>query len=104
MSVRPMLLVAATAIAADAYTTYAALTTPSKTFGEAGPGTAALISSHGLIAGIAIAATTRLLLFTLIALLAIRLRYQWPLVAIGYAGATYTAWLAASNVWTVTHP
>lgn len=103
MSVRAMLLVACSAIAADAYTTYAALTSPSRAFGEAGAGTAALISSHGLVAGIALAAVTRLLVFALIALLAIRLRYRLPVLLVGYCGGLFTWWLAVSNVWTVTH-
>lgn len=104
MTVRSMLALALTAILADAYTTYAALTAPSKGFGEAGSGTAALITQHGLILGIIAAALTRLAVFAFVALLASALRYRWPVLLVGYAGALFTWWVAAQNVWTVTHP
>lgn len=104
MTVRSMLTIASAAIAADAYTTYAALTAPVKSFGEAGPGTAALISHHGLILGILTAALTRLAVFAFIGLLATAIRYRAPVIAIGYAGALATWFIAAQNVWTVTHP
>lgn len=100
-----MLTLAATAILADAYTTYAALTSTIHGYGEHTPAVAALIASHGAIIGLAFAAIVRMLVFTLVAMAATIWHRAAPaLIAAGLAGAAFTWLVALQNVWVVTHP
>jgi hypothetical protein len=100
-----MLITATSAIAVDAFTTYAALTATYGGFSEDSSRVAGLITHNGLLGGVVVSALIRICVVLLVAIAAM----AWPrvapyLIAIGFAGALFTWWIALENVWTVTHP
>jgi hypothetical protein len=96
---------AAAALAADWFTTYAALSTPGHVYSEQTPAVAALIASHGLTLGLLISVLLRLAVFGLVVLVATRVPrlVALPLLTIGFLSAMWTWWIAVGNVLTMAH-
>jgi hypothetical protein len=96
---------AVAALAADWFTTYAALSIPGHGYSEQTPAVASLIAAHGLTIGLLVSVLMRLAVFALVVLVAARVprAVALALLAVGFLGAAWTWWIALGNVLTMAH-
>ena len=100
---QPLLVVALTACLLDGFTTWVALHHAG--FREHAAVTAALISSFGLTAGVAISVLSRVAAFALVAVAAERIpRLSKPLLALGFAAAAVTWLIVFANIVALAAP